>query len=184
MNFGRGMGCGVSRGECSKTPNRREFCQSTPYEPVCSRDNSAKGYCSEDYSMDNCPIISKDSLCRDSYFFFLQKFIYMVFIFYLGDDSSLQPSQNLGGETYTLGSKCVIGNVSRDGFIYWGGRDRSLCYKFSCSDDKSQVFLFPNGGKAVTCRRAGERVTMLAPHSGTIICPDPADYCKFYFRFI
>ena len=87
-------------------------------------------------------------------------------------------SQGPRGETYGIGSKCVIGNVmSRK---YKVGANTSMCYKYRC-EGNSIIFL-PNAGGEIVCDTPGAFVNATGPvYRGGIVCPEPAEYCRDYY---
>lgn len=60
--------------------------------------------------------------------------------------------------------------------------DNGLCYSVSCT--ASGVNFRLNDGVTITCTRPGARVNAPAPYTGSILCPDPALFCRLFFSKI
>ena len=157
MFFGKNAGCDFVNKGCQGV-TRREWCSRTE-KVQCSFTFKAKAYCGNDNFADGCSYATAYSNGKC-------------------DNPDNAPSQNVQGETYDASSRCVVGNLIEKRFA--AQSDNTLCMKYQCTTDGKIKFL-PNLGGEILCSKEGERAQGTGTYSGSIRCPNPADFCQDFY---
>ncbi len=86
--------------------------------------------------------------------------------------------KNVRGESFEKGSRCVVGNIIEVGYVI--PRDSGRCLKYTCVDNGRELRFHLKGGEDIVCTKPGTRAEAPQSFKGSIVCPDPQLYCKFF----
>jgi hypothetical protein len=157
MFFGQGAGCDFVNNGCKSTVPRREWCNPTQRN-LCSFNYKFRSQCASETFSDGCHYARgfSNGNC----------------------EVATNGQGDARGETYGVGSRCIIGSVMNKRFVPQG--ESTLCYRYTCTVDRKIKF-FPKAGGEVICSTAGQVVQVGGEYTGTITCPDPVAFCRDYY---
>ena len=162
MYYGSGAGCSFLENACSQGPlaGRRECCSSASVDVASDFYYKNKGLCHTDK-------FSYDTL-------YISPYINVNCEYYV----NLTSGTNYYCETFSKGSRCLIGSVLLKPYSFPSPTQISLCYKTECINGK--VIIYLTLGEQITCNYKDETVSTSATgkYTGSIICPDPVEFCK------
>ena len=151
MNFGRNRGCKFVESPCVKSPFR-EFCEPGK-KGYCSFNFKNKGLCYSDSLSDGChyTMAYSNANCENP-------------------NHSLKFGISSQGETWGVGSRCIIGNIIEESEAV-PDEETALCYAHICTRTSKIVF-FTDTGVPVVCSVEGQKASAKENYKGWIVCPD------------